>query len=431
MLNSDIALSSCHKTYVRLSSPPMTAPLVLTPQEARRLAVIAQQLEAPRPNPTKADLLATIARITCLQIDPINVVARTQLLVPFSRLGPYDPADLEALLWEDRALFEYWAHAASIVLADDFAIFQPQMREREVAGGVWRQRVRDWQAANRSFQQALLDELARRGPLYAEEIESRAVVPWPYPSNWGSGDDVGIMLEVLWLRGYVTVTRRRGNGFGLKKQWGLMAHQVGDRVHEPPADRHALVRRAAERALLALGPARLRDVKHYFTRHNYPGLAQVLAELRAEGVTVPVIIRDDGGDWPGPWHLHRDLLPELERAQRGEWRPQTVLLSPFDNLIADRDRTELLFNFFYRSEIYTPAAKRVYGYYVMPILHGERIIGRVDPRMNRQEGRLTVNAVHWEPGVEPDKGTRISVEQAVVALANFLGAESIQYPLSQ
>ncbi len=409
----------------------MPAPLILSPQTARRLAVIAQHLEAPRPNPTKADLLNTIQRITCLQLDPINVVARTQLLVPFSRLGPYDPAHLDALLWEDRALFEYWAHAASIVLADDYPLFRPHMHEREVAGGVWRQRVRDWLDANDAFQQALLDELARRGPLFAEQIESRAAVPWPYPNSWGSGSDVGIMLEILWLRGHVTTTGRQGSGYGLKKQWGLMAHQVGDRVHAPAADRHALVRRAAERALLALGPARLRDVRRYFTRHNYPGLAQVLAELLAEGVTLPVVIRDDDGDWPGPWHLHCDLLPELERARRGDWQPQTVLLSPFDNLIADRDRTELLFNFFYRSEIYTPAAKRQYGYYVMPILHGERIIGRVDPKMDRQAGRLLVNAVHLEPGVNSNGETRTAVEKAVESLAGFLGAESISYQPEQ
>ena len=409
----------------------MTAPLIFSSQEARRLAVIAQYLEAPRPNPTKADLLATIQRITCLQLDPINVVARTQLLVPFSRLGPYDPAHLDALLWDDRALFEYWAHAASIILADDYPLFQPHMREREVAGGVWRERVREWQAANHTFQQSLLDELARRGPLFAEQIESRAAVTWPYPNSWGSGNDVGIMLEILWLRGHVTVTGRQGNGYGLKKQWGLMEHQVGRRVHEPPADRHALVRHAAERSLLALGPARLRDVRRYFTRHNYPGLAQALAELLAEGVTVPVVIRDDSGDWPGPWVLHRDLLPELERARRGDWQPQTVLLSPFDNLIADRDRTELLFNFFYRSEIYTPAAKRQYGYSVMPILHGERIIGRVDPKMDRQAGRLLVNAVHLEPGVNSNGETRTAVEKAVESLAGFLGAESISYQPEQ
>jgi uncharacterized protein YcaQ len=295
---------------------------------------------------------------------------------------------------------------------------------------VWRQRVRDWQEANRSFQQSLLDELARRGPLYAEEIESRAAVAWPYPSSWGSGNDVGIMLEILWLRGYVTVTARQGNGYGLKKRWGLIEHQVGDRVHVPPADRHTLVRCAAERSLLALGPARLRDVKHYFTRHNYPGLAQALAELLAEGVTVPVVIRDDGGDWPGSWYLHHDLLPELERARRDEWRPQTVLLSPFDNLIADRDRTELLFDFRYRIEIYTPAAKRRYGYYIMPILHGERLIGRVDPKMDRQAGRLLINAMHMEPGMALDGETRAAVEKAIDDLASFLGAAAVEHTAS-
>ena len=405
----------------------MTTLLTLSAQEARRLAVVAQQLEAPRPNPTRADLLATIHRITCLQLDPINVVARTQLLVPFSRLGNYDPADLNALLWEDRALFEYWAHAASIVLADDYPLFRPQMREREVAGGVWRQRVRDWVDANWSFRQALLDELARRGPLHAEEVESRAVVAWPYPNSWGSGNDVGIMLEILWMRGYVTVTRRQGDGFGLKKQWGLMEHQVGDRVHEPPLDRPLLVRRAVERALLALGPARQRDVKHYFTRHAYPGLKEALAGLEKDGIARRVAVRGDDGEWPGPWYLHANLLPELERVRRGDWRPQTVLLSPFDNLIADRDRAELLFNFHYRIEIYTPAAKRRYGYYVMPILHGDRLIGRVDPKMDRKAKHLTVNAVHLEPGTSENGATRTAIEGAVASLAQFLGAESISF----
>jgi uncharacterized protein YcaQ len=141
-----------------------------------------------------------------------------------------------------------------------------------------------------------------------------------------------------------------------------------------------------------------------------------------------VVIRDEGGDWPGPWYLHRDLLPELERVRRDEWQPQTVLLSPFDNLIADRDRTELLFNFRYRIEIYTPAAKRRYGYYVMPILHGERIIGRVDPRMDRQAGRLLVNAVHWEPGIEPDSATRAAAMEAIDSLRQFLGASTVGYP---
>ena len=400
------------------------ATLTLSHQDARRLFIAAQQLETPRPNPTKTDVLDTIRQIACLQLDPINAVARTQLLVLFSRLGQYDPADLETLLWDDKVLFEYWAHAASIVLADDYPIFRPQMEPRPKPGNAWWTRVNDWMQANEPFQQRILDELAARGPLYAEEFKSQADAPWPYDNRWGGGKDIGIMLDRLWSRGRVTVTRRQGNGFGLKKQWGLMEHQLGGRIHEPPSERPLLVRQAVERALLALGPARVRDIKYYFTRGEYPGLPHVLKALSAEGVIHQVTIQGDEGELPGPWYLHRDLLSELERIRRDEWRPQTVLLSPFDNLIADRDRTELLFDFQYRIEIYTPPAKRQYGYYVMPILHGDRLIGRVDPRMDRKAGRLVVNAVHLEPGIAASD-VRPAIAGAIESLARFLGAEGI------
>jgi uncharacterized protein YcaQ len=118
----------------------------------------------------------------------------------------------------------------------------------------------------------------------------------------------------------------------------------------------------------------------------------------------------------------------LERIRRGEWQPQTVLLSPFDNLIADRDRAEQLFDFFYRIEIYTSPAKRQYGYYVMPVLHGDRLIGRIDPRMDRKSGQLTVNAIHLEPGVRLDDGIRTAISGAIESLGGFLGASSIDYP---
>ncbi len=402
----------------------MSAPLTLSPQEARRLAVAAQRLERPRPNPTRADVLETIRRITCVQIDPINVVARTQLLVLFSRLGVYDPADLNRLLWDERALFEYWAHAASIVLADDFPLFQPQIERRRTTKG--NPQAEAWLAANAGFRQYILDEIAARGPLFTHEIEDRALVGLG-PSVWYGGRAVGPMLEMMWLRGDVTVTQRAGSDYGLKKQWGLLEHQLPGHKDRPPLPRHQAVKAAAERALMALGPARRRDVKSYFIRHSYPGLEKVLAELEAEGRIVPVAVRGEDGEWPGPWYVHVENLPLLERVHGGEWRPQTVLLSPFDNLIADRDRTELLFDFLYRIEIYTPAAKRRYGYYNMPILHGDRIIGRVDPRMDRKANRLVVNAVHLEPGVSLDGETRAAVGGAVESLARFLGAGAIDY----
>lgn len=405
------------------------AHLTLTPQEVRRLAIAAQQLEAPRPRadalPSRADVLDTIRRITCLQLDPINVVARTQLLVLFSRLGSYDPADLDALLWEDRSLFEYWAHCASIVTTDDFPIFQVQMNKHQISG--WSKSSREWLAANADFRQYILDEIRGRGPLYTQEIEDRAAVGGG-DSVWYGSRNTGRMLLLMWLLGDITVTRRDGKDFGLKKQWGLLEHHLPEHIDREPLAMHEAVDRAIDRALMALVPARPRDVKYYFTRHSYPGLKQALERFVAEGKAVRLDVRGNGVEWPGPWHLHTALLPELERIRRGDWRPQTVLLSPFDNLISDRDRTELLFDFLYRIEIYTPAAKRQYGYYVMPVLDGDRLIGRLDPKMDRKAGRLTVNAIHLEPGVVADADTRAAIHGAVERLAGFLGARTVDYP---
>jgi uncharacterized protein YcaQ len=394
--------------------------LTLTPDEARRLSVAAQRLEAPPVAPSRAMMLDTIRQITCVQLDPINAVARSPLLVLYSRLGPgYNTADLEGLLWEDRALFEYWAHAASIVLADDFPLFQRRMQRQDRSNSAVSRRYWQWYAGNAAFRQYILDEMRTRGPLFANELEDRAEVTWD-SSGWSSNRSVTMMIERLWLDGEVTVTRRDGDGFGLKKQWGLMEHQLPAWTDHVPWTEERVVRQAVERALPALGAGRLRDIRNYFTRGEYPALAKALAGLRADGRILEAAV----GDWPGPWYLHVDTLPLLERLRGGGWRPQTVLLSPFDNLIADRDRTELLFDFFYRIEIYVPAAKRQYGYYVMPILHGDRLIGRVDSKMDRAANVLIVNAIHMEPGHALTGDTGAAVEAAIGDLAQFLGADT-------
>ncbi len=397
--------------------------LSLTPDEARRLAVASQRLETPPSEPTRADMLDIIRQITCVQLDPINAVARNPLLVLHSRLGRYDPADLQGLLWDDRALFEYWAHAASIVLADDYPLFQRRMQRQARSNSAIAQRYWQWYEGNAAFRQYILDEIAARGPLFANELEDRSEVAWE-SSGWSSGRSVTMMIERLWEDGELTVTRRDGDGFGLKKQWGLLAHQLPTWTDHEPWTQDRVVRQATERALLALGVGRLSDIKQYFTRGEYPGLAKVLAELEAEGRILPAEV----GEWAGPWYIHADTLPLLERIRRGDWQPQTVLLSPFDNLIADRDRTELLFNFHYRIEIYVPAAKRQYGYYVMPILHGDRLIGRVDSRMDRKANRLVVNTIYMEPDYTLSGDTHDALEGAIGSLGQFLGTEAVDYP---
>jgi hypothetical protein len=166
-------------------------------------------------------------------------------------------------------------------------------------------------------------------------------------------------------------------------------------------------------------------IARHFIRSRYPNLKSVLGELEREGRVERVEIKD----WPGEWHIHTDDLPVLEQldTSRREWGSRTVLLSPFDNLICDRARTELMFGFEFRIEIYVPQAQRKYGYYVLPILHGDRLIGRVDPKMDRTNGQFVVNAVYAEPDAPKTRAAARAVAAAIEDLASFLGAKEIVY----
>jgi uncharacterized protein YcaQ len=191
--------------------------------------------------------------------------------------------------------------------------------------------------------------------------------------------------------------------------------------------RNEVVRRASQRAIRALGVTTAKQIKQYFIRNRYHDLPNVLDELEQEGRIQRVSITGEGQTWPGVWYIHVDDLPLLERIEKGEWQPRTTLLSPFDGLIADRARTELMFGFEYRIEIYVPKDKRKYGYFVLPILHGDRLIGRIDPLMDRKNGILNVNAVYAEPDAPQDAETARAVAVAIEDLAVFIGADAITY----
>jgi hypothetical protein len=169
--------------------------------------------------------------------------------------------------------------------------------------------------------------------------------------------------------------------------------------------------------------ATARDIDRSFTAGRYPGLASVLAGLQRSGRVEQVRLAANGSEQPGPWYVHTDDLPLLDRLQNGDWRPRTTLLSPFDNLIINRERTERLFGFSFRMEIYVPKAARRYGYYVLPILHGDRLIGRVDPALDRTTGRLVVHAIHAEPGAPASAAPAVAT--ALGELASFLGATGV------
>ena len=358
--------------------------------------------------------------IGCVQIDPLRAVERTQLLVLWSRLGRYDPADLEALLASDRRLFEYWAHAASIVMTEDFPIYQLHMRHWLAGDGAWKKRTRAWLEENEELKRSILDGLKDGGPLSSRNFKDSSQKSWK-STGWTSGQNVGLMLNSLWRLGQIMVSHRQG----IQKYWDL-----SERVLPPWAPRQELswpeaVYQSTQRSLRALGVARPGDIEQHFTRERYPGLSDTLDQLEAEKLVVPIEIVDEG--LPDRWLIHAADLPLLEKIEAGDWQPRTTLLSPFDNLICDRDRTELLFDFHFRIEIYVPAAKRQYGYYVLPIMHGDRLIGRIDPKMDRKNKRLMVNAVYTESGVEIDADTTRAVAQTIGELATFLGTEEIEY----
>ena len=398
--------------------------ITISPTLARQLAITKQCLDGRTRTADKAGILDVIRQIGCLQIDPINVVARNPLLVLWSRLGAYDVADLESLLWDDKVLFEYWAHAASIVLAEDYPLHYPRMQRRGHSNSQGAQKLRAWLAENEAFRDYILETLRENGPLYAHEFEDKATTDWDW-SGWSSARNVTMMLDVLWRRGYVTVSNRQGQGFGLKKQWTLTHHHMPQWADYKPLPERELVALAAEKSLKALGVGMEKHIRNHFIRNRYPGLSQVLVELMADGRIHPIIISDGSSKWPDNWYIHDDDLSTLARLQDGDWRPSTRLLSPFDNLICDRDRTELMFDFYYRIEIYTPKAKRQYGYYVMPILHGDALIGRIDPKMDRKKKQLLIHAVHAEPNAPKTTATTQAIKAAIADLGDFLGAKEI------
>jgi uncharacterized protein len=365
----------------------------VTLTRARQMAVEAQLLSAPRPQ----GVLETIERLGSVQIDPTNAVARTELLVLWSRLGSYDVAEPARLLAE-RKLFEYWAF---IVPASDLDLHREAMRRFPAGRGGWPRRIQAWMSDNDAFRRYVLRELRKRGPLRSRELEDRAAVPWSTSGGWNDGRSTGQMLEFLWLAGAIAIAGRDGN----ERLWDL-AERVYPKVPRPRDE----ARRLLERELRRHGLARTTRLGRSWDGKP-AGWESAWRALLGEGVAVPVEVEG----LRGRWFAHRDAL-------EAPFRPRTTLLSPFDRLIHDRQRTEELFGFHYRIEIYVPKAKRRYGYFVLPILHGERLVGRIDPFFDRNAGVLRINAVHWEPDAPQD----VPLEQAISSLAEWLGADSVE-----
>jgi uncharacterized protein YcaQ len=381
----------------------MPEPRGVTIQRARQLAVMGQMLAAPRPR----TIMEVVEGLGMVQLDPTAVVARTEHLVLWSRLGRrFSVDELDRLLYRDRALFEYWVH---IVTTADFALYRETMRRYPHGRWARHRYVREWLAANASFRRYVLRELRDRGPLRSRELEDRTVQPW---RTGGWNDDrarhVGMMLEILWSQGAIAIVGRDGN----QRLWDLAGRSLPADVPRPPA--REIARTLIDRQLRARGIDRVQSFGLAFDGRP-PGWERALGDLIREGTVVPVSI--DGV--PGEWFAHSSLLDT-------GFRGRTTLLSPFDDLISDRGRTEQLFDFRFRLEIYVPKAKREYGYFVLPILRGDRLIGRIDPAYDRRSRILRISAVYAEPDAPADAWP--SIRASIEELAGWLGADEVALP---
>jgi uncharacterized protein YcaQ len=338
--------------------------------------------------------------------------------VLFARLGPLRDDALEVAAYERRLLFDAWAHEASLVATADLPLHRWAMRTRLRTASP---QAREFLAANTQFSEELVAELRERGPLRARDLEDRSAEPWRH--GWWTDEvsarqTIGRMLHLLWMGGRIGVAGRIG---GTERLWDVFERCLPEgalRAAGTDLDDASAEREATLRAVRMLGVARAGHVRAHFLRRRYAQLPATLAALVAAGRLEALSVAGLRGEW---FAAVEDLerLPDLAPGTR------TTALSPFDNLLCDRARTAELFGFEHRLEIYVPAAQRRWGYYVLPILHRERLVARADLAVDRPARVLRVHALHREPDVRRTPALDGAVDRALERLAAWRGAVAV------
>ena len=384
--------------------PPVTE--TLSPAAARRIALAAQGFgRTPPAAPGRRHVRDLARRLGVVQIDSVNVVARTHYLPGFSRLGAYPREALEAEAWgARRGLFEYWGHEASLLPVESQPLLRWRMARAQAGEGVWGGVAR-FGRERADYVAEVLREIERRGPVTGGDF---AEGPRGAP-GWWSWSDGKRALEWLFWAGLITTRTRRG----FERVYDLTERALPRAVVEAPTPDEADAQRELVRiAARALGVATEADLRDYFRLPLADARARV-AELAEAGELTPVQVKG--------WARTAWLWPDARRPRKVKG---DALLSPFDNLIWTRDRTERLFGARVRLEIYTPAHRRTHGYYVLPFLEDEAITARVDLKADRQAGVLRVQAAWREPDTTAATPERLAAE--LKRMAGWLGLERVE-----
>lgn len=381
----------------------------LSSAQARRIALAAQGFTRPRPAvATPRHIHRVMDRLGVLQIDSVNVFARSHYMPLFSRLGAYDPALLDRVFLSRTTHYvEYLAHEATFIPIDDWPLWRFRMdrfRDRWAEPG-------SWASTNARTIAWVQDELRARGPLRPADI--RADAPRER-GTWWDWDDVKLALEHMWRTGDVAISGRKG----FERTYALAEHVIPSQTLERVIPRQDAIRELIRRAARSSGVATMADLADYYRIRDRAAISLAVADLVDEGELLPVQVRGwERGGRPLPAWRHREaILPRRI--------PGAALLTPFDPVVWFRDRALRAFELDYRIEIYVPAEKRRYGYYSLPVLAGDRVVTRVDLKADRAASTLQVQSAWWEPQAVPRDDAE-SVAGEIALAASWQGLEHV------
>jgi uncharacterized protein len=365
----------------------------------RGLMIAAQGLhDRPQPRATKKAVRAMIRQMHILQIDTINVIARSPYLVLWSRLGDYNPRWLDDLLAEG-ALFEYWSHAACFLPIEDYPLYR-HLYESWIGG-----RAHKWLDEHEEVATRVLNHIRENGEARSSDFERTD----GQKGSWWNWKDEKVALEYLFYAGELMVRQRHN----FQRIYDLRDRVLADLEETEEISREDAHEQFVLNSIQALGVTKAEWIADYF-RLSKTDTKAALKRLEKQGRLMPVEVEG----WQAPGYIHPANRKQVEAAARGGIpRSKTTFLSPFDPLVWDRQRALDLFHFDYKIEVYTPAPKRKYGYFTLPILYNNALIGRLDPKAHRKEGIFEVRALHFEPGVKVDDTLVKELRSALQACA--------------
>jgi uncharacterized protein YcaQ len=421
MISCDIRSKDTRVRCYRDRVPAPPAVPVVPAATARRLLLGGQGLLAdPARRATPAAVYRRIESMGFLQMDTINVVDRAHHHIMRTRFDDYRPETLARLLERDRRLFEHWTHDASIIPSAWLPYWRIRFDRYRAEGhspnGWWNERMG---GEPERVITHVLERVRSEGPLMSRDFATETDGP---SHSWWGWKPAKAALEYLWRTGDLAVTRR----VNFQKVYDLTERVLADHANEPPPDHDTHVAWACRAALDRLGCAAASEIAAFLRAIPIATARAWCDDAVTRGEIVAVKVESEDGsaprgayawpDWKRRAGRHRDPPPRLR------------LLSPFDPVIRDRQRLLRLFGFDYRFEAFVPAAKRRWGYYVLPILEGDRLVGRLDPKLHRDRGVLEVKGLWWEPGVRPTKTRRRALDAALSRFAASLGADRVTMP---